>query len=57
MAITRISRIMVSRLLGFQRGGSGLEFLGPNAELLSRRLGPRAEHQVAHPPREPQQEL
>jgi hypothetical protein len=57
MAITGISRVMVSRLLGFQGGGSGLELLGPNAELLSRRLGPRAEHQVAHPPRESQQEI
>jgi hypothetical protein len=57
MAITGISRVMVSRLLGFQGGGSGLELLGPNAQLLSRRLGSRAEHQVAHPPRESQQEL
>jgi len=48
---------MVSRLLGFQRGGSGLEFLGPNAELLSRRLGPGPEHQVAHSARESQQEI
>jgi hypothetical protein len=52
-----MARIMVFLLRGFHRSGSGLELLGPNAELLSRRLGPRAEHQVAHPPRESQQEI
>ena len=57
MAITATSRVVDSWLLGFQRGGSGLELLGPNAKLLSGRFGPRAEHQVAHPARESQQEL
>jgi len=44
-------------LLGFHCGGSGLEFLGPDAELFSRRFSSRAEHQLAHPPRESQQEF
>jgi hypothetical protein len=57
VAIAGTSGLAISLLLGFQRGGSHLELLGPNAELLSGRFGPRVEHQVAHPPRESQQEI
>jgi len=58
VAITAIPSITaIVPGLHIDRGGSFVELLGPEAQLLSCCLGAGTQHQFAHPPRKPSQEF